>query len=204
MFRDSWLPAGRDGFKASMDWLPHYKSQWHVIRSRWNTMAKYLELLPEAPYHAHTHKLLASAGKSPTTGARDLTVQSRAHTARAIAGLALGMGAIALQQTAVLPPNKFIWKIVWLHLQLLYPRTSQLGYKVQTIFFCSLRSQHCFVYPHFYSIVALSAIAMISWVRWPITIAPPPKFSVAPIGVVWLRAWWTESILWRVWGGNIP
>ena len=55
----------------------------------------------------------------------------------------------------------------------MYPRLSQFGVQTKKI---SARSARSIVLYPIFIVVALSLIAMISWVRWPVTIARPLKF----------------------------
>jgi len=78
-------------------------------------------------------------------------------------------GAIAPKLPSC-PPNKFIWKkILTSFVTNVSPECYNWGYKPKLFLIASLTA--LFSTPIFI-VQALSVIAMVSWVRWPVTIAP--------------------------------
>ena len=74
-------------------------------------------------------------------------------------------------------PQTNSFEIFWLQMRLIHPRMSQFG--VQTQHYSARFTRTIVLYPIFIA-VALSVIVMVSWVRWPVTIAPPPKIFSRP------------------------
>ena len=129
----------------------HYKQCTHIHNIHWSVLiSRFLN-------HSLTFYVIP-AGWCAYAHQQWCVVRFSTTFLRVISDIAIkpgrGMECNCPQLPSCPPTTTNSFEFFWLHLRLMYPRMSQLGVQTKH-FFCTLRSQHCFV-PHFHSSGAVS------------------------------------------------